>query len=436
MLNCSQVEKDSGCFLPWPWGFPRDVWGMALVQDCYSDFVLFPRDQPYLDILDARQDETFENIVHYTTASDMHHHFPDLASTTYDTYPSTSAFSTVTSNYYGGSCGALNSVVDVPKEDERLNQRQFTPSGSPSPSISQSFDHPPSILSSTSGASAQSTASSAAGSPYSHDTNHVPSQELWMESHHGLGIASGIPHNEGFGSDLYPLTNIENELVFSDDKFPNNFVGESRKIFSSSISTSGAASPVSVSVSSSASSQSFVPAFRSPHLALDTSVTTGDVTIDTILKEVNSRVEKPTTDMISPASASSIETSPRYFRSTPLAPQPSPRVWGSFKSPTTPASAMSPLTSRSSTPQSARAHESRRNSLAPCSDSKAQQQTTPSHRVYPYSRPTPPLSSQALSHINQSQSPFFGQSSGRFIAPLESSCRFSLIARSLFYFLS
>lgn len=316
-----------------------------------------------------------------------------------------------------------------------LDQRQFTPSGSPSPSISQSFDHPPSILSSTSGASAQSTASSAAGSPYSHDTNHVPSQENWTESHRGLGIVPGIAPNEGFGSDLYPLTSMDNELVFSEDKFPNNFVGESRKIFSSSIPTSSTASSVPVSVSSCASSQSFVSAFCYSPLALDTSVTTGDVTIDTILKEVNSRIDTPTTALTSPTSASSIETSPRYFRSTPLAPQSSPRVRGSFKSPTTPASAMSPLASRSTPPPSVRLHGSRRNSTAPCSDSKAQQSTTTSsHRVHPFGRPTPPPSSQAQFHIHQSQSPFFGQSSGRFIAPLESSCWFSLIARSLFFY--
>lgn len=403
---------------------------MALVHDCHSDFVLFPRDQTYLDMLDSRQDETFENIPHYTTASDMHH-FSDLAGTTYD--PSTAAFSTVVSSYYGGNGGTLNFAVDIPKENERLNQRQFTPSGSPSPSISQSFDHPPSILSSTSGASAQSTASSAAGSPYSHDTNHVPNQEHWTESHQGLGIAPGIAHNEGFGSDLYQLTNIDNDLVFSEDKFPNNFVGESRKIFSSSISTSSAASPVPVSVLSCASSQSFVPAFRSSPLALDTSVTTRDVTIDTILKEVNSRIHTPTTALTSPASTSSIETSPRYFRSTRLAPQSSPSVRSSFKSPTTPASAMSPLTSRSTPPPSVHPHKSRRNSLASCSDSKAQQSPTmSSHRVHPYGRPTPPPSSQAHSQTHQSQSPFFGQSSGRFIAPLESSCWFSLTARSLF----
>lgn len=406
---------------------------MALVHDCHSDFVLFPRDHPYLDMLDSRQDEPFENIVHYTTASDMHHHFSDLASTTYDAFPSTSAFSSVASNYYGGSGGSLNFVVDGSKENERLNQRQFTPSGSPSPSISQSFDHPPSILSSTSGASAQSTASSAAGSPYSHDINQVPSQEHWTESHQGLGIAPGNAHNDGFGSDLYPLTEINNDLVFSEDKFPNNFVGESRKIFSSSISTSSTASLVPVPVLSCASSQTFVPAFCSSSLILDTSVTARDVTIDTILKEVNSMIDTPATALTSPASTSSIETSPQYFRSTRRASHSSPLVQSSFKSPTTPASAMSPFTSRSTPPPSARSQASRRNSLAPCSDLKAHPSpTTPSHRVHPYGRPSPPSSSQAHFHTHQSQSPFFGQSSGRFIAPLESSCWFSLIARSLF----
>ena len=399
---------------------------MALVHDCPSDFVLFPRDHPYLDILDSRQDEPFENIVHYTTVSDMHHHFSDLANSTYDAFPSTSAFSSAASHYYGGSGGSLNFVVDGSKENERLNQRRFTPSGSPSPSISQSFDHPPSNLSSTSGASAQSTASSAAGSPYSHDINQVPSQEHWTETHRGLGIAPVNAHNEGFGSDLYSLTEINHDLVFREEKFPNNFVGESRKIFSPSISTSSTASQVPVSISSCACSQTLVPASCSSSLALDTSVTTQDVTIDTFLKEVNSMIDTPATVLTSPASMCSIETSPRYVGSTRWASHSSPRVQSCFKCPTAPASAMSPLTSRSTSPPSARPQESRRNSLALYSDSKANQSpTTPTHRVHPYGRPTLLSGPQAHFYINQSQSPFFGQSSGRFIAPLESSCWFS-----------
>lgn len=409
---------------------------MALVQECHSDFVLFPREQPYLEMLESRQDDAFENIVHYTTASDMNHHFSDLASTTYDAYPSNSSFSAAASNYYGGSGAASNFAIDAPKENDRLNQRQFTPSGSPSPSMSQSFDHPPSILSSTSGASAQSTASSAAGSPYSHETNHIPSQEHWTESHQGLGIAPAIVHHEGFGSDLYPLTNISsNDIIFGEDKFSNNFVGKSRNIFSSSISPSSAASPVPASVSFCTSSQSFSTAFSSSPLALDTTMTTRDVTIDTILEEVNNRIATPSTDLTSPASARSMEASPRYFRSKCLAPQSSPRVQSAFKSPTTPASATSPFTSRSTPPPSVRPHESRRNSLALCSELKAQQSpTTLSHRAHPYAycRPTPPSTAQTHFHTHQFQSPFVGQSSGRFIAPLESSCWFSLISRSQF----
>lgn len=396
---------------------------MALVHDSTSDFVLFPRDQSYLDMLDSRQDEAFDSL-HFNTASDMHRHFADLTSSTYDAYPSASAFSHSASNYYGGT---LSFVVDAPKENERANQSQITSSGSPSPSVS--FDHPPSILSSTSVASVNSTPSSAVGSPYSHDTKAVQGQEQWTDSHQGLGIAPGIAHNEGFGTDLYPLPNLDNDLVFSEDKFSGSFVGESRRIFSSSISASAASVPSSIS--SCKSPPNSLPAFCASPLAIDTSVATRDVTIDTILNEVNSQIDTPKTALMSPASINSVETSPKSFQSIrPIHHPSSPPARISFKSPTTPASAMSPFASRVTPPPSVRLHESRRNSIVACNDSKATNSPTlSSYRTHPYSRLAPLPGSQALSPKHQSQSPFFGQSSGRFIAPLESSCWFSLNAR-------
>ena len=395
---------------------------MALVHDNTSDFVLFPRDQSYLDLLDSRQEETFDGL-HFNTAPDMHRRFADLTSTSYDAYPPASAFSHSASNYYSG---ALSFVVDAPKENERANKSQITSSGSPSPSIS--FDQPPSILSSTSGPSVNSTPSSAVGSPYSHDTNPVQGQERWTESHQGLGIAPGIAHNEGFGTDLYPLTNLDNDLVFNEDKFSGSFVGESRKIFSSSISASAASARPSVS--SCKSLPKSLPAFCSSPLAIDTSVVTRDVTIDTILKEVNSQIGTPNTALISPASINSIETSPRSFPSIRYIRRPSsPSACISFKSPTTPASAMSPVASRVTPPPSVRLREPHRNSVVASNDSKATNSPKPSsYRTHPYSRPALPPGSPSLSPKHQSQSPFFGQSSGRFIAPLESSCWFSLIA--------
>lgn len=390
---------------------------MALVLESTSDFVLFPRDQSYLDMLDSRQDEIFDNL-HFNPAADMHHHFADLATTTYDTYPSASAFSHSGSNYYGG---ALSFVVDVPKEIERANQGQITSSGSPSPSAS--FDHPPSILSSASGASIQSTPSSVVGSPYSHDTNPVQAQEHWTESHQGLGIGPGIAHNEGFGTDLYPLTNLENDLVFSEDKFPGSFVSESQ-IFSSSISTSVVSVPASVSCKYFSNS---LPSFCSSPLAIDTSVVTRDVTIDTILRDVNSQIDIPNTALRSPASICSIETSPKSVRTTrPIHRPSSPRARTSFKSPTTPASARSQFDSRAAFSPTARLHISGWKSVIACDDSNASNSPT---QLLPhtntYGRPAPPSCSQVLSAKHQSHSPFFSQSSGRFIAPLDSTCWFS-----------
>ncbi len=403
---------------------------MAMVLDSHNDFALFPRDPQFLDI---QHDDNFESLQNYN-ALDMNQHSSDLAST-YDSFPSALAFS---SNYYG-SGGEFDYGGEVHKEAERSNQQQFTPSGSPSPSVSQSFDHPPSILSSTSGASAQSTASSAVGSPFPHEMNHnTPGQELWFESHQGLGIAAGVSRDEDFGGDLLTYSDLNGELVYDENKYPlDSFVGESIKIFSSSISTTTTAS-VLASVSSCTSSPILAPApFFSP-LALDASVATRINTIDTILEEVNSRMDSPMTALASPEPVSSIEASPRSFRSTRPIIQPahsSRHGRNSFKSPTTPASAMSPFTPRFTPPAIGRRRESRSNSIGSRSDSRAQQSPAlSSHRAHPYARPPQPPSPHSQTHFHQSQSPFFGQSSGRFIAPLESSCWFSSIACTLVFF--
>lgn len=395
---------------------------MALVHDSHNDFILFPRDQ-YLDMLESKQDDSFDSFAYSTL--DVHQRLSNFTDT-YDSYPSTAAFSTSSLNYHEG--GALNYAVGFSKENERLNQQRFTPCGSPSPSISQSFDQPSSLLSSTSGASAQSTASSAVGSPYTHDTSQVSGHENWSESHQGLSIAPGISHHDRYGAELFPLPDLSSEVVFDEDKYSSNsFVGESSKIFSSSVSSR--TNLVPASISSSSFPQSLESAGCASPLALDTSVATRIRAIDTIPEEqcIMSR-----TSITDPESANSTDSSTNFFRSYgPLhRPTFSSPVQDVFKSPTTPASAISPFASRVTPTSGSRPHETPGSYVVSSTDSMTQRPSSScSQLAFSQARPNKSPSRQGHSRFNQSHSPFFNQSSGRFIAPLESSCWFSLFTR-------
>lgn len=396
---------------------------MALVRDSFSDFVLFPRDpSSYLDMLDPRGDSDFDfDGLHYNTqtTSNMQQPFSDLANTSYDHYPPALAYSSGSSSYHG----APKFVLDAPKGDAKQEPKRWTPSGSPSPSTSQPYDHPPSAVSSVSGASGQSTASSAVGSPYSHATQVIPGQEHWTDSHLGLGIAAGMFHNDRFGNDIFPTTSIDHDLTFEDCKYPSGFVGKSGDTSPSSISTSHSNASA---ISSSPSSHHPISTFHFPQLALDTSVATRNVTIDTILEEVNSGISA-SPHLVSPASAVSTNASPIVPRGTHPVSR-ARHTAGSFKAPTTPASAMSSFAPRGFSPPASRQCHPRRHSTAVCGEANVQRSPPASfRRFHPYSRPTPSPVSSNQSHNNQSQPPFFSQSSGRYIAPLESSCWFSLV---------
>lgn len=403
---------------------------MALVHDSHNDFILFPRDQ-YLDMFESKQDDSFDGLAYSTL--EMHHRLSDLTDT-YDSYPSTAAFPNSSLNYYEG--GALNYAVGFSKENDRLNQQRFTPCGSPSPSVSQSFDQPPSILSSTSGASAQSTASSAVGSPYPHDPSKVSGHDNWSESHQGLGIATGISQHEGYGTDIFPLTDLSSEVVFDDDKYSSHsFVGESSKIFSSSVSSRS--NYVPVSISSCSFSQSLESVSCASPLALNTSVVTPIVAIDTIPEELSSRSRTSITKLTSPESANSTGASRTSFGSNGSLHRPifSPPAQSVFKSPTTPASAMSPFTSHFIPPPGSRPHKISKSHAISSIDWITQQPSSSCLQIaHPHAGPNKHPRRQRHSHSNQPHSLFFSQSSGRFITPLESSCWFSLFNRVLFCF--
>lgn len=384
---------------------------MALVHDSIEDFVLFPRDHPHFEMA---HEDSFGSLPFGAHArSDFHQQrYPDT--TSYDTYPAVSVYSPTPQVYQNS--------YQYPLEQTKTQagpERRLTPAGSPSPSVSQTFDHPPSTLSSASGASVQSTASSAVGSPFSHATHSLPGQGQWAESQHGLGLAPEIVHSDGFGDEtMYPLSGLETDIMFDECKLQTSFVGES-----TDISSSSSGSQPFPSISSCSASRSFIPAIPSPP-ALDQSVMVRNVTIDTILEEVNNRITSPG-HTVSPSSATSAKPSPETLYSAN--PHSSPRTQsGSFKSPTTPASAMSPPSTSRALPFGQQKRGLRNAHVSPGIERQAKRASvsTP-YRFTPYPRPVsqvPQIPSPSL----QSHNFFFNQSSGRFIPPLESSCWFSL----------
>lgn len=378
---------------------------MAVVQDRSGAFVLLSRDQSYLEMLDPRPDESFD-ILHYGIGSDVQHQFPGLVSANFDLYPSNPTFSANTPNCYD----AQDAVLVKPKEILGPGRKQMPPSSTTSPSVSRSFDHPPSTLSSASGASAQSATSSAVGSPFSHTTSNLPGQEHWVDSQQGLGIAAGLIANESYGHEVYSLNHLEHDLNISGDKF-SNFVGELEKFPSSSLSNSG---PVL---------QSFVLPSAATPLVLNTNMVSREVAMDTMMNEIN-------TPVCSISSAgTSVNHTPTSFRANTPAPSPT-QSNGIFKSPTTPASAYSPLTPSATSPIGTRRHAFLRHPLLGGHDLRTpgihRRAPATSTRWSPYDKPMASFKSPGRFSHDHSQSPFFGQSSGRFIAPLESSCRFSL----------
>ena len=395
---------------------------MAKVHNGVNDFVLFPRDQPYLDTFDLGLGESFNSLQYIReTASNMHQHghFSDQASTSYDSYPPVSTYSSTSSIYYG----APSVTFDAPKGGIGQSLQRHTPSGPPSPSVSQAFDHPPSTLSSASGASAQSTASSADGSPYASATHHLPYQDKWPEPLHGLGIGPEIVNSEGYGHDTYPMTSLDNDLMLGDSKFAN-YVGEYGKNFSPLFPMSH---KIASSISSGSASQTFLQAFSSPPMALDTTASTRDATIDSILEEANTRIQRPS-HLISPLSATSSAGSFTNLTSKHKNKNEPTERYRSFKSPITPASAVPFFPPRTASPVSSEG-ASCTHPVAASEDIRPQIGSQhSSSRFHPSSRTTPPPSSHGQDLYDRSLNPFFSQSSGRFVAPLESSCWFSLLS--------
>lgn len=270
-----------------------------------------------------------------------------------------------------------------------------SPNYSPSNSAQHSFDfqHPP-ILSSTSdsGASVQSTISSAMGSPSTHpnpsnDWSHQHSMSLIPDIMHHDSVAQGMFPTSGFDLDTIPVTG-------------KGCVGELTNISSSQL-------PQTVSPFN-------LPSFPSSFDLLQGTQPAGHESwslSSTHVAPSNSLYHIPFPSTLAPHTlrGASIE-----------ATSPNDSV---FKSPATPASATSPVLER--------VKGTRRSSAAPQAPRRVRG-ASPLAISMSYAESDVPPRPQAPPPTFSS--PFFSQSSGHFVLPLESSCPSPLCAHFLSLF--
>ena len=232
---------------------------------------------------------------------------------------------------------------------------------------------PPSSLSTASGPSASS---SAMGSPYSNPGQTAPVPE-WT----GLGISPGIAGGafESYHHEFsYPVSGMD-ELTFPDVTKSNIFVGECANVSASSSSLS-----------------TIVP-----------SNPTEAVEYDFDQERRNASTLRSTQSPISVVTPTSIGSD---FL---------------FKSPSTPASSFSPVSTRRVSVFS----------LGKSSNTGRTQDCRSSPSC-PSAQSFQPDVVQQPSHNTYQQSPFFSQTSGQFVAPLESTCLFPLSSPLSHHFLS
>ncbi|KAI9806059.1 MAG: hypothetical protein M1833_004466 [Piccolia ochrophora] len=284
--------------------------------------------------------------------------YPGMSLSSHDGYSSVMAYS---ANTRAPFFGAPQFVVDAPQEVSKHGQFHSPPTGSPATSASQSFDQPSSNLSSASGASVPSAASSAIGSPYSGASHRVAASDSWGQPGPGLGIHPGIVPPEGFNPEGFGPHSLESEILFTTGKASNDYVASIQ-------------------------------------------AGTGHHTIDTILEEVSSQVNTPrpsNSPVRNPSdnAAGLTDLTVHGTRSRFRAPS-------SFRSPVIPASANRPLSPNSSSPHT---YQGRRHSHAGSGITKSYRKDTP--RQWPSSLPSPEMQEPVQDYARNFQSPFFSQSS-------------------------
>ena len=260
-----------------------------------------------------------------------------------------------------------------PDSQQYMNEKNSPPYPVESPELRP----PPSSLSTASGPSASS---STMGSPYSNHGQTVPIPE-WTST--GLGINPSIVGGgyDGFTPDFsYTTSGIEHELAFTDVSKSHVFVGECPKVSESSSSVS-----------------TFVPS--NPTGMMGSLLDHHGSDASTLRS-----TQSPRSAITPPSSGSD------FF----------------FKSPSTPASSTSPLSTR------------RFSVMSQGTSSTAGR--TQDCRSSPFLSTTqsvqPDVIEQPSYTTTYHQSPFFSQTSGQFIPPLESSCLFPLSFPYTYHFFS
>ncbi|KAI9694881.1 MAG: hypothetical protein M1822_000497 [Bathelium mastoideum] len=343
---------------------------------------------------------------------------------THDSYPDYMSTSLpYTSNPYVSSTGAGFEPFSVPSFPTTTAQSHdfgfgatsapqnvkghypHTPAESPTNSANNSFDNQPPHLSSTSdsGASVQSTSSSAMGSP---SLNPAFAHESWNTLGQGLGIAPGIVHHDQFGTSGFDYDPVLH------DKIPG-CVGESSNLSSTQHamqSTPSSSSPAFSSVQNhqfQSQSQYSLNSFRTGPRSLVPAATALDTSM------AGHQSPRSASSLHTPTSANPLPHSGlRRANSSGLFAAPGT---SGFKSPTTPASATRPRVFTS--PKMDRRHQL--SSIPESRDERKRSMSTPlsgSPQVFSSS-----IAGHGISPSHAPQSHFFSQSSGSFVEPLQSS---------------
>lgn len=260
-------------------------------------------------------------------------------------------------------------------QDNTFQSKGHNTYNSPAHSATQSFDvqQPPAFSStSDSGASAPSTISSAMGSP----SIQPQSGNHWGQQHH-MGMLPDIVHPDGLGHDVFASTGFDIETIPVTDK---GCVGEFHNI------------------SSSQQAQSVFPFDFSSHpSSFDFLRDTGSFGQEQVQSQL------PFTTTAQSVSMPLVITPPNRDSMSPSD--------SNFKSPTTPASATSPVLERV---------KGKRRSTVTHGVSKRPRGSSPLTQAMSYNEADLPARPKAP--LPTFSSPFFSQSSGNFVPPLESSC--------------